>query len=103
MFAVGRQKCWTQFAYNVLYVGSSLVTCVLGKEGLGINRYYICAVNPKCSVYVRFDLFFSQKQFQLSPLILLCFHLLITSANQLGTWARYGAYVWTSMVSCLQE
>jgi len=81
---VGRQKRWTSFDHDVLYVGYRLLTCVLAKKGLGINCYYICAIKPKSSYEeCVFNLFFSQKQFQLSLLILLCFHLLIISASQL--------------------
>ena len=43
------EKRWTHFARDVLYVGYSLLACVLGKEGLGMNCYYICAVKPKSS------------------------------------------------------
>lgn len=32
-FVVGRQKRWTRSAHDVLYVGYSLLTCVLGRKG----------------------------------------------------------------------
>lgn len=51
----------------------------------------LCSKTKKFILRVRFNLFFSQKQFQLSLLILLCFHSLIIFANQLWTWARYDA------------
>lgn len=81
------------FIHAVCCVGYSPLPCGLGREGPGIICCYICAINPERFILTCSVLFFSQKQFQLSLRILLCFHSRIISANQLSAWARYDASV----------
>lgn len=84
VFVMGRQKCWTCFAHDML-LGRLQSSHLCAGEGK--VRYklllHLCSKTKKFVLRVCFNLFFSQKQFQLSLLILLCFHSLIIFANQL--------------------
>lgn len=47
IFVMDRQKCWTDFGYDMPYVGCNFFNRMLGKERMVINCYFICVINQK--------------------------------------------------------